>query len=168
MEIGGRANAQGYNRNRYLNVLRARIIPVFGNRQIPNIERYDVETFLAAGSRMYCRNKLRGMRASLGRTLSWAVACGWIEKNPCAGVKLPRAGKKVIRSILSAEQINALVAQLKEPYSTLVLPPGRKRAWNCDGWMARLPSHSEHQTPQAWLVGSCSSGHSRPLYAANG
>jgi integrase len=90
-------------------------------QQISNIGRYDVEPFLAAGSRMYCRNTLQGMRASLGRTLSWALACGWIEKNPCAGVKLPRAGKKVIRSILSAEQINALVAQLKEPYSTLVL-----------------------------------------------
>jgi integrase len=105
----------------YLNVLRARVVPVFGNWNVSEIGRYDVEMFLADGARKYCRNTLRGMRASLSRILSWAVACEWIEKNPCAGVKLPRAGKKVIRTILTAEEINALAATLHEPYSTLVL-----------------------------------------------
>jgi hypothetical protein len=45
----------------------------------------------------------------------------WLEKNPCAGVKLPRAGKKVVRTILRPDQINALAAKLQKPYSTLVL-----------------------------------------------
>jgi integrase len=97
------------------------VIPVFGNWNVSEIGRYDVEMFLADGARKYCRNTLRGMRASLSRILSWAVACEWIEKNPCGGVKLPRAGEKVIRTILTAEEINALAATLHEPYSTLVL-----------------------------------------------
>jgi integrase len=105
----------------YLHVLRARVIPVFGPREISKIGRYDVETFLAEGAQMICRNTLRGMRAVLGRILSWAVACGWLEKNPCSGVRLPRASKKVIRTVLSKEQINAMARKLDEPYSTLVL-----------------------------------------------
>ena len=70
---------------------------------------------------MFCRNTLRGMRVSLGRVLTWAVDCGWLPKNPCAGVKLPLAGKKVVRTILKPEQTRALVAKLEEPYATLVL-----------------------------------------------
>jgi integrase len=61
------------------------------------------------------------MRVSLGRVLSWVVSCSWLQKNPCAGVKLPRAGTKVIRTILKPEQTRALASNLEEPYATLVL-----------------------------------------------
>ncbi len=105
----------------YLNTIRARVIPVFGRREVSNIGRYDVETFLAKGAQVYCRNTLRGMRASLGRVLSWAVACGWLEKNPCSGVKLPHAGKKITRTILKPDETIAIANRLSEPYSTLVL-----------------------------------------------
>jgi len=70
---------------------------------------------------MFCRNTLRGMRASLSRVLSWAVACEWIEKNPCAGVRLPLAGSKVNRTVLTTQQVAALASRLEEPYSTLVI-----------------------------------------------
>lgn len=96
-------------------------IPAFGERGIQAIGRYEVETFLAERAKMFCRNTLRGMRVSLGRVLTWAVDCGWLPKNPCAGVKLPLAGKKVVRTILKPEQTRALVAKLEEPYATLVL-----------------------------------------------
>jgi integrase len=43
------------------------------------------------------------------------------SENPCAGVKLPRAGTKVIRTILKPEQTRALASNLEEPYATLVL-----------------------------------------------
>src|SRR6266481_8407675 len=56
-----------------------------------------------------------------GQVLSWAVSCSWLQKNPCAGVKLPRAGTKVIRTILKPEQTRALASNLEEPYATLVL-----------------------------------------------
>jgi len=105
----------------YLKSLRSHVVPAFGGREIRGIGRYDVESFLAEKAQMYCRNTLRGMRVSLGRVLSWAVDCGWIQKNPCAGVKLPGAGTKVVRSILRPEQTRALANRLEEPYSTLVL-----------------------------------------------
>jgi hypothetical protein len=105
----------------YIYNLKSYIVPVFGNRQVSEISRYDVETFLADKARMYCRNTLRGMRASLSRVLSWAVACDWIEKNPCAGVRLPLAGSKIKRTILTTQQVAAIAARLEEPYSTLVI-----------------------------------------------
>src|SRR5215469_2166955 len=101
--------------------LRSHIVPVFGEKQISAITRFDVESFLAERARMYCRNTLRGMRVSLGRVMSWAVQCDWLEKNPCAGVKLPYAEKKISRIILLPEQIVAIAKRLSEPYSTLVL-----------------------------------------------
>jgi integrase len=105
----------------YKKMLKAHVIPVFGKREVSSIIRYDVETFLADRAKLFCRNTLRGMRVSLGRVLSWAVDCGWLEKNPCAGVKLPLAGSKVKRTILKPEQVAAIMNRLHEPYATLVL-----------------------------------------------
>ena len=107
--------------NYYQKLLRAHVKPAFGQQQISAIGRYDVEVFLAEQSKKYARNSLRGMRVSLGRVLSWAVACGWLEKNPCSGVKLPQAGKRVVRTVLKPEQVIAIARRLEEPYSTLVL-----------------------------------------------
>jgi integrase len=63
------------------------------------------------------------MRTVMSLTLGWAKNCGWIQVNPCEGVRLPRitGGKKVIRTVLTREQVLALSAKLKEPYATLVL-----------------------------------------------
>jgi integrase len=105
----------------YIYNLKSYIVPAFGSRLVSEISRYDVETFLADKAKLYCRNTLRGMRASLSRVLSWAVACDWIEKNPCTGVRLPLAGSKVKRTILTPQQVAAIAARLEEPYSTLVI-----------------------------------------------
>src|SRR5258708_29182163 len=105
----------------YIYNLKSYIVPAFGSRQVSEISRYEVETFLADKAKKFCRNTLRGMRASLSRVLSWAVACDWIEKNPCAGVRLPLAGSKVKRTVLTTQQVAALASRLEEPYSTLVI-----------------------------------------------
>jgi excisionase family DNA binding protein len=105
----------------YKKELRNHVVPAFGARKVSSIGRYDVESFLAERAGKFCRNTLRGMRVSLGRVLGWAVACGWLERNPCAGVKLPQAGQKVVRNVLSPEQTIAIAGKLREPYSTLVL-----------------------------------------------
>jgi integrase len=105
----------------YLKELNAHVVPAFRNCEATDIGRYDIERFLAERAQKYCRNTLRGMRVSMGRVLSWAVECGWIEKNPCSGIKLPQAGKKIVRTVLKAEQSVAIANGLQEPYSTLVL-----------------------------------------------
>jgi integrase len=105
----------------YLKMLSGHVLPAFGRREVKSISRYDVELFLAEKAKAYCRATIRGMRVSLGRVLSWAVAGGWLDKNPCAGVQLPQAPTKVKRTILTTEQVTALASKLEEPYSTLVL-----------------------------------------------
>ena len=109
----------------YQNALRAYVVPAFGKRKITNISRFDVETFLAQQSKKYSQSTLRSMRVSLSLVMSWAVDCEWVQKNPCTGVKLPRArncaGRKVVRTVLKPEQVIAIAARLEEPYATLVL-----------------------------------------------
>jgi integrase len=106
----------------YVKMLAAHVVPAFGQREVRSISRYDVELFLAEKARAaYCRASIRGMRVSLGRVLSWAVAGAWLEKNPCAGVQLPQAPTKVRRTILKPEQVIGLASKLEEPYATLVL-----------------------------------------------
>jgi len=106
----------------YLFKLHRYVVPVFGNREISDISRYDVETFLAdMAKKKYCRNTIRGMRASLSQVLSWAVSHEWTEKNPCFGVKLPLAGSKVKRVVLTPQQVMTIADALEEPYATLVL-----------------------------------------------
>jgi len=99
--------------NYYRKILRTYILPHFGKQQISAIGRYDVEKFLAEQAKMYSRNTLRGMRVSLGRVLTWAVDCGWLEANPCSGVRLPRAAcKRIVRTVLKPEQVVAIVQRL--------------------------------------------------------
>lgn len=111
-------NTAGY----YQKILRCHILPTFGQREIGSITREDVQTFLASQAGKYSRNTLRGMRVSLGRILTWAVNCAWLEKNPCSKVPLPHVEKgEIQRSILMTEQVTAIADKLEEPYRTLVL-----------------------------------------------
>jgi integrase len=81
-----------------------------------------VQIFLAAQSQKYSRSTLRGMRIAMGRVLTWAVDCNWLEKNPCSKIPLPHSNKVARqRVILSVEDVKAIAHGLNEPYATLVL-----------------------------------------------
>jgi integrase len=106
----------------YQKILRCHILPSFGQQEISGINRENVQTFLASKAPKYSTSSLRGMRVSMGRVLTWAVDCGWLDKNPCSKVPLPRAGKgQVKRTILAPQQVIAIAERLQEPYATLVL-----------------------------------------------
>lgn len=106
----------------YQKMLDAHVLPHFGETIVSNIEKFDVEQFLAGkAAKGYRENTLRGMRVSLGVVLSWAVENHWIPSNPCAAVALPKTGTKVVRTVLTPENILAISAGLEEPYSTFVL-----------------------------------------------
>jgi excisionase family DNA binding protein len=107
----------------YQNALRAYVIPVFGNRMISEINREQVQNFLAEQSSRYSKSSLHSMRLVLGFTLGWAHENGWLQVNPCRRIRLPRnaGGRRVIRTVLTAGQVNAIAERLEEPYATLVL-----------------------------------------------
>ena len=107
----------------YKNALRAYINPLFEKRQISSITREEIQLFLAQQAKTYSKSALRSMRVVLSLTLGWAVNCGWIEKNPCAEIRLPKetGGKTITRTALTPEQVNALAEGVHEPYATLIL-----------------------------------------------
>lgn len=53
----------------YKNALRAYVLPRFGERKITEINREDIQTFLAEKARKYSESTLRSMRVVLGLTL---------------------------------------------------------------------------------------------------
>ena len=107
----------------YSNALRIYVVPGFGDRKVAEINRADIQTFLNDQAKTYSTSTLRSMRVVLGLTLEWAESCGWLEKNPCEKIKLPKqtGGRRVQRNILTAEQVDAIARNLEEPYATLVL-----------------------------------------------
>jgi len=107
----------------YTNALRIYVLPTFGCRNMADVNREDIQMFLAEKAKTYSRSTLRSMRVVLGITLGWAADCGWLPKNPCNRVKLPQetGGRRVVRTVLSPGQIIALAGKLKEPYATFVL-----------------------------------------------
>ena len=114
---------KGTTLQHYKNALRAYVLPKFRDRKIAEINREDIQTFLAEKACKYSESTLRSMRVVLGLTLGWATNCSWLERNPCSRVKLPKrtGGRRVTRTVLTAEQVNAIAERLKEPYATLVL-----------------------------------------------
>jgi integrase len=106
----------------YKNALRAYVLGTFAKRRISDITREDIQMFLASKAKTYSKSVLRSIRVTMSMNLGWAVSCGWLERNPCEGVRLPfeSGGRKVRRSVLTAQQIHQIADGLKEPYATLV------------------------------------------------
>ena len=107
-------------RTYYQKELRVHLIPAFGERQVAQIERCDLEYFLADQAKKYCRNTLRGMRVAFGRVFSWAVANNGLKKSGCWR-RAPTGGQTLLRAVLKPEQVSPIVDRLEEPYATLVL-----------------------------------------------
>lgn len=109
----------------YVNALRSYVVPVFGNREIACVERYELESFFSTQAAKYSRSTIRSMRISLGVLLSYAVRNGWLKEDPSKGAKLPRAencaGRRVHRRVLTPSQTTSIAEKLSEPYATLVL-----------------------------------------------
>lgn len=109
--------------NHYENALRAYVVPAFGTKRIADINREDVQLFLAKKAKTYSRSALRSMRVVLSLTLGWAKNNGWLQHNPCENVRLPleTGGRTVERTILTSDQVNALADKLDEPYATFIM-----------------------------------------------
>lgn len=108
--------------NAYTSALRAYVRPAFGKRKITSINREDIQRFLVEQAQTYSLSTLRSTKVSLGLTLGWAEACGWIAKSPCFRLKLPKetGGRRVTRTVLTPERIAGIASKLEEPYATLV------------------------------------------------
>ena len=109
--------------NHYQNALKAYLLPAFGERDVRRITREEIQLFLAKKATSYSHSSLRSMRVVLSLVLGWGANSQYLERNPCLKIRLPKeaGGRKVTRTVLTGEQVSALVSKLEEPYATLVL-----------------------------------------------
>jgi integrase len=107
----------------YQNALKAYLLPTFGERDVKRITREEIQLFLSKKAASYSHSSLRSMRVVLSLVLGWGANSQYLERNPCVKIRLPKeaGGRKVTRTVLTGEQVSALVSKLEEPYATLVL-----------------------------------------------
>ena len=110
----------------YQHTLRAYVLATFGKRKIAAINREDIQNFLTEQARKYSESSLRSMRVVLALTLGWANDCGWFPKNPCTRIKLPKrtGGRKVVRTVLTPEQVKAIAEKLRTIRNAGAVPRG--------------------------------------------
>lgn len=108
----------------YTDALRAYVLPTLGERPLETIHREDITSFLNDQAQKYSRSALKSMRLVLMMVLQWAERnkkierpTGWLD-----GIRLPKvtSGRKLVRADLTPKQTLAIIAQLEEPYATLV------------------------------------------------
>ncbi|MEA2000482.1 MAG: site-specific integrase [Actinomycetota bacterium] len=106
---------EGYESN-----LRAHVLPAFGSHELRHVDRMAVEEWvadlLASG---LGPSGVRQARQVLNSMMLLAVDAGYLVSNPVVGVKVARRPDPEML-FLSAEEVERLVATIREPYGTLV------------------------------------------------
>jgi integrase len=111
-----RSTSRGYE---YL--LRKYLMPAFGDCGLADINRQMIQGFVAQMSKNLAPKSVALAKNCLSKVLSTAVEWGYIQVNPATGVRLPTLTIQQERIALTPEQLRQLVAELEEPYKSMVL-----------------------------------------------
>lgn len=108
-------------RNFYRQTLHRWILPRFRTWELSEIRPPQIQIFLNTFARSYSVSVLKHIRATVSRIMATAAEWGHIQRNPALGVRLPE-GKEVRRArVLTLAETRMVVANLCEPYRTMVL-----------------------------------------------
>lgn len=89
----------------------------FGDREIENIETYDVAAFLQSlAAKQYARRTVQLHRDMMSQIFNYAIAEGLTRYNPCDHVSMPKGLSSGTRGIPSDEAIEAVKKGLNEPF----------------------------------------------------
>jgi integrase/transposase len=106
----------------YRPILTTHLLPCFGDKVLFEITPAEVQGFLSDKSKTgIAWHSVRNMRNLLRSILRTATEWGYIEDNPVTRVKLPPRPRRTPTEILRPEQVQKLVAQMREPYRSMVL-----------------------------------------------
>ena len=106
----------------YRMVLGNRVLPCFGQRRLCDITKLDIQQFVAAEFRQgLAWQTVRNAWIVLSSVLDAAVDCSYLNSNPARGVKFPLQGLRKEPRILNSEALAKLLAQLREPYRSMVM-----------------------------------------------
>jgi integrase len=105
----------------YKNVLRNHVLPYWRDWRLRDIGRVDIQQWVADKFRR--RQGWQTVRNSwvlLSGILETAVEYGYLSTNPARGVKFPQKGLKEGPAIIAGGDFAKLLAQVDEPYRTMV------------------------------------------------
>lgn len=106
----------------YSYMLNVHLIPAFGARQLRDIGREELQSFLSrklSGGLSW--ETVHHLKCGLSRMLGDAEEWGYISDNPALKTKLPRREYGEARAVLAPEQVRKLVAELNEPARSVML-----------------------------------------------
>jgi len=106
----------------YRMVLGKRVLPCFGQRRLCDITKLDIQQFVADKFRQgLAWQTVRNAWIILSSVVDAAVDYSYLNSNPARGVKFPLQGLRKGPRILNSEALGKLLAQLREPYRSMVM-----------------------------------------------
>jgi integrase len=106
----------------YKYMLRVHLIPVFGERRLPDISRAAIQVLLAAKLRDGLSwETVHHIRCALSKVLGTAEEWGYISDNPVHKTRLPRRDCNSERPIVTPQQVKRLTTALPEPAKSIAL-----------------------------------------------
>jgi len=101
--------------------IRRHLLPFFGALHLPEIGAADVQVFIAQKSRQIAPKTVVCLRNLLSKVFNTAQRWEYVNSNPAQGAQVPALVDTRERRTLTAEQVQALRAELQEPFRTMVL-----------------------------------------------
>jgi integrase len=109
--------------DRYSGIIKNYLYPAFEKLCLRDLSKLTIQRyfsgFAASTLSHESQNKIRDVLSSI---LGSAVSYGLLVKNPAEDVRLPaqKRGKRVIKPHVTPEQFDQLLAEIPEPYATMV------------------------------------------------
>ena len=106
----------------YRVMLNNHVLPYFGDRHLSDIVKQDVQQFVLEKFRQrFAWQTVRNGWIVLSTVLDSAVEYGYLAANPARGVKFPSQAVRPEPRVLSAKDLEQLMARLQEPFKTMVM-----------------------------------------------
>lgn len=105
----------------YRYLVRRYMLPFFGSMRLSEIGPADVQVFLTGVSKKIAPRTVLSLRNRLLKIFGTAGKWRYLESNPAVGAQVPELVDTRERLTLTPQQACALLAELAEPYRTMVL-----------------------------------------------
>jgi integrase len=108
-------------RKHHSHVLRAKLLPLFGDRRVDKITRQEIQQYVAELiSRGYAPKSIDHYHDVLSTILTKAVEWGYIQNNPAHGVELPRIAPICEKWVFTPTQAQELLSRLGPLPQTII------------------------------------------------
>jgi integrase len=118
--LDGLSDLKPKTREGYNSLMRIHILPAFGDIAIGAIKTEHVRSFVGRLGKKLSPFRVRQAYRLFASSLSATTADGYINRNPCLGIRLPRIKRQSEPHFLTDDQIQVLARVTAEPFDTLI------------------------------------------------